>query len=114
MVGGYEDIWEIIPYAKTPPALYLRDMAAYGGLRDDRKKSHMILLENLCMDAVCICIITPLEQADESLPAEHHWRCGLLNSLSGRERLLEVLADYPKSIHDVLATWGDSPTVIED
>jgi len=74
----------------------------------------MVLLEDLSVDAVCICIITLLEQTDENLPAEHHWRCGLFNSTSGRERLLEVLADYPASIQEVLAAWGDTPITTED
>ena len=75
----------------------------------------MIQLENLTTDAVEICIIKFCEDSDNpDIPSETHWRCGLLNSISGRERLLEVLAVYPESIQEVLATWGDSPTVIED
>ena len=75
----------------------------------------MVDIENLTTDAVEICIIKLCEDSgNPDIPSETHWRVGLPNSMYGRERLLEVLADYPDSIRDVLATWGDSPTVTED
>ena len=75
----------------------------------------MIQLDNLTTDAVEICIISLCEGSENSdIPSEKHWRVGLLNSSSGRERLHEVLTNYPESQQEVLVAWGDSPTVIED
>jgi len=75
----------------------------------------MVEIENLTADAVEICIINPCgDNGNPDIPNETHWRCGLLNSPAGRVRLLEVLADYPESIKEVLTTWGDKPTATED
>ena len=75
----------------------------------------MVEIENLTTEAAEICIIHPCEgNGNPNIPSETHWRCGLLNSPAGRERLLEILADYPESIKEVLATWGDKPTETDD
>ena len=42
-VRGYKNIWKIIPITKTPPALQIQDMAAYGKLREDSQKLYTIL-----------------------------------------------------------------------
>ena len=75
----------------------------------------MVQLENLTTDAVEICIIKLCEDSGSpDIPSESHWRVGLLNSEYGRQRLHEVLECYPEALHEILATWGKTPTTTED
>jgi hypothetical protein len=65
----------------------------------------MIFLENLTSEHIEILIVTKDGEADKN------WRCCLMNDNNGRESLLEVLKDFPDKIAEVMAIWGDEPTV---
>jgi len=74
----------------------------------------MIILENLTPESVEICIITFAdENADPDTPPESHWRIGLCNSTNGRQRLVEVLGEYPIDLQEVMAVWGEMPLIDE-
>jgi len=82
-----------------------------------------IQITDLDRESVSICFITNLNPQmrsavdageDEDCPepnfGDRH-RIGLLNSVRDRPRLMELLADHPNELQQVLGIWGDAPTI---
>jgi len=74
------------------------------------------VLENLEPDSVNVLIVEKETITDNDIKTEREasrWRAALQNTAAGRIQLQEILVDYPDSLEEVLAVWGDKPTVFE-